>query len=141
MVDKQALLKLLNKALSQEHACNIRYSTHATVVSGPYADTIEDRLKEIADDERKHAQILRDQIDYLGGDPTMDVAKEDLRYAKELNDILAINIDEEEKAIGMYRGILKMVDELEMTWLHEAIEEIIEDEEEHLYELRTLRGR
>ncbi len=130
---------MLNDALAQEHACYIRYSTHATVINGPYAETISSRLKEIAEDERKHAQMLRDQIDYMGGEPTMKVSERDLKPAKELNAILSVNIDEEQGAIGMYREILKKVDEYQLTWLHETIEDILEDEEQHLYELRTLK--
>ena len=45
-----------------------------------------------------------------------------------------------EKAITMYCNLLLQVDENLMTWLYETIEDILEDEEEHLYELRTLQG-
>ena len=42
------LIKMLNKMLAQEHACAIRYATHAAMVSGPYAETVAARLSEIA---------------------------------------------------------------------------------------------
>lgn len=141
MVEREALFKALNEALAQENACNIRYLTHATVLEGAYADTIGARLKEIAEDEREHAQELRDLIDYMGGDPTLDASKEHLVPAKELQEILDVNISEESKAVTMYRNILRTVDKFEMTWLYETLEDIIEDEEEHLYELRTLKGK
>ena len=81
-MDKDKMIKVLNDALAQEHACQIRYRTHAAVVSGPYAEAVESRLKEIAEDEKEHADTLRDRITALDGTPTMEVAKEDLIPAK-----------------------------------------------------------
>lgn len=137
-MDTEKVVKALNGALAQEHACQIRYRTHAAVVSGPYAEAVEARLKEIAEDEKGHADALRDRITALGGTPAMDVAAGDLIPAKTLKEILDINIAEEKKAIAMYRGILKMVEHEEVI-LYEAIEDIIEDEQEHLEELERLR--
>ena len=138
-MDKERLINALNQALTQEHACHIRYLTHATVIRGPYAETVGARLREIGEDEDQHAQKLRDQVDYWGGSPTTAVAQEDLKPAKSLKDILAVNISEEHKAIAMYRDLLKMINENEMTWLYETIEDIVEDEESHLYELQSLQ--
>ena len=114
-MDKERLINALNQALTQEHACHIRYLTHATVIRGPYAETVGARLREIGEDEDQHAQKLRDQVDYWGGSPTMAVAQEDLKPAKSLKDILAVNISEEHKAIAMYRDLLKMINENEKT--------------------------
>ena len=47
MTDKE-LIEALNQMLEQEHACAIRYATHAAIVSGPYSETVAARLKEIA---------------------------------------------------------------------------------------------
>lgn len=137
-MDAEKVVKVLNDALAQEHACQIRYRTHAAVVSGPYAEAVEARLKEIAEDEKEHADTLRDRITALGGTPTMEVAREDLVVATRLKEILDVNIAEEKKAIAMYRGILKLVEHDEVI-LYEAIEHIIEDEQEHLEELERLR--
>jgi bacterioferritin (cytochrome b1) len=90
-----AVVRTLQALLSQEHACNIRYRTHATVLTGPWAESVGARLTEIADDEMKHAQTLRDLIDYMGDEPTMDVANEDLKPAHDLNQILDVKIAEE----------------------------------------------
>jgi len=137
-MEKEKVLKILNEALAQEHACQIRYRTHAAVISGPYAEAVEARLKEIAEDEKEHADTLRDRITALGGMPTMEVAKEDLIPAKTLKEILDVNINEEKKAIALYRSLLKIVEHDEVI-LYEAIEHIIEDEQEHLEELDRLR--
>lgn len=137
-MEKEKLIKALNEALAQEHACQIRYRTHAAVVSGPYAEAVESRLKEIAEDEKGHADTLRDRITALGGTPTMEVTKEDLIPALKLKDILDVNIAEEKRAIAMYRAILKTIDHDEGI-LFEAIEHILQDEQEHLEELERLK--
>jgi hypothetical protein len=33
--------------LAEEHACTIRYATHAAILAGPYSETFTARLEEI----------------------------------------------------------------------------------------------
>ena len=133
-MEKDKVLKLLNDALAQEHACQIRYRTHAALVTGPYSEAIESRLKEIAEDEKEHADMLRDRITSRGGVPTIDVAREDLIPASTFKQILEININEEKRAIALYRGILNLI-ESEEAILYQTIQRIIKDEQGHLEEL------
>jgi bacterioferritin len=137
-MDRKKITEVLNSALAQEHACQIRYLTHAAVITGPFAEAVASRLKEIAEDEEKHAAKLRDRITALGGTPTMEVARGDLIPARKLREILDVNLKEEEKAINLYRSILKMVQE-EGEILFETIEEILQDEQEHKEELERLK--
>jgi bacterioferritin len=137
-MDNKKMIEQLNKMLAQEHACAIRYATHAACIAGPYAETVAARLKEIAGDEVLHAEALRARIVTLGGTPTMDVSREDLRPASKLDEILAINIEEEKHAIAGYTKILEQIP-AENVILYKAIEDIIRDEQEHLEELENLR--
>src|SRR5579885_445805 len=105
----EKMIEALNRMLSQEHACAIRFATHAAIVTGPYADTVKTRLKEISGDEVLHAAKLRDRILALGGTPTMNVHEEDLKPAKTLQQILKINIEEEKGAIRSYTEILNSI--------------------------------
>ncbi|QLH43751.1 MAG: ferritin-like domain-containing protein [Coxiellaceae bacterium] len=134
------LVKALNHMLEQEHACSIRYATHAVTVTGPYADSVAARLKEIAGDELRHAAELRQRIAELGGTPSMQVNVADLKQAKDLKEILAINIEEEKQAIDSYLKIFRTI-KPEDALLYETIQDIIKDEQEHLQELETLQGR
>jgi len=77
-MDTKKIIEGLNRMLEQEHACAIRYATHAAVVTGPYAESVAARLKEIAGDEREHAGKLRARIAALGGTPSMQVSTGDL---------------------------------------------------------------
>ena len=131
-MDREKILKALNEALAQEHGCYVRYKTHAAVITGSYAEAVSNRLKEIAADESEHAEKLRDRITALGGEPTMETAKEELIAAVNLKQILAINLKEEAK---------EMVDRQEEVLLYEVIEDIIEDEQEHREELSRLQER
>ena len=90
-IDNEIITEL-NTMLSQEHACSIRYATHAAMVSGPYSETVSARLQEIADDELEHCKKLRERILALHGKPTMEVETKDLTSATSLEEILKINI-------------------------------------------------
>lgn len=137
MTDKE-MIDSLNRMLSQEHACAIRYATHAAVVSGPYAEAVTARLKEISTDEQMHAEQLRDRIVGLGGTPTMDVRKEDLKPATTLDEIIDVNVDEEKDAIRSYTKILEGLSPSNAI-LFQTIQTILRDEQEHLEELEALR--
>jgi bacterioferritin len=138
MQEKQTIAAL-NQMLAQEHACAIRYATHAAIVSGPYSETVATRLKEIAGDETLHAEKLRDRILALGGTPTMDVSVKDLISAETLDEILSVNIDEEREAIKGYTQILESIP-ISNVILFQTLQELIRDEQEHLEELEALKS-
>ena len=137
-MNNEQIIDSLNRMLSQEHACAIRYATHAAVVSGPYAEAVATRLKEIATDEQMHAEQLRARIVGLGGTPTMDVRKEDLKPATTLDEIIDVNVDEEKDAIRSYTKILESLSPSNVI-LFQTIQTIVRDEQEHLEELEALR--
>lgn len=137
MDDKQ-LVDALNKMLAQEHACAIRYATHAVVVSGPYSETVAARLKEISTDEITHAEALRERIVGLGGTPTMEVSTDDLKPATTLQEILTVNIAEEKGAIASYTEILQSIPDSNAI-LFQTVQNILRDEQEHLEEIKNLR--
>jgi hypothetical protein len=69
-MDDPKLVEALNRMLAQEHACAIRYATHAAISAGPYSETVSARLKEIETDgllshrqaSRSHPGALRVQF-------------------------------------------------------------------------------
>ncbi len=136
-MDTKKVIEKLNGMLEQELACAIRYATHASVITGPYAETVAARLEEIGGDEIDHAKKLRERITALGGQPSMNVSTADLRYADTLDEILQINIDEEKHAIAEYISILPLVREKNVI-LYRTLQDIIQDEQQHLEELEML---
>ena len=138
-MENEKIVVALKRMLTQEHACAIRYATHAAVVSGPYSETIATRLKEIASDEVLHAEKLRLRILALGGELTLDVRSEDLKPATTLEEILSINIEEEKGAIRAYAEILESISMSDVL-LFQTLQEILRDEQEHLEELEALQN-
>lgn len=137
-MDNAKMIQKLNDMLAQEHACAIRYATHAAVITGPYSETVKARLKEISGDEILHAATLRDRIMSLGGIPEMRIHEKDLIAATTLDQILKVNMAEEVAAIKAYTAILGEIPPTNAI-LYQAIQDIIRDEQEHLEELENLK--
>ena len=69
-MDKQTLIKNLNKDLANELSAIIQYITYAAKATGPYRPQLTQFfLTEVAD-EQLHAQFLANKIVALGGEPT-----------------------------------------------------------------------
>ena len=66
---KEQIINELNKALEVEYSAIIMYLHHAEFVTGLNAEPIIERLKEIASDEEKHRDMIRERIVVLGGVP------------------------------------------------------------------------
>jgi len=143
--DIDQLVELLNDALELEHAARIQYLAHAQEIIGINAEPIVARLKEIADDEKKHEDMFRDMIgNYLGMTPSMCIAE--THCAQDTKEILNINLQNEQHAIDVYEGIMEkikgMKKDLKYKYyqLEHSLRHIIMDEEEHISELKVLLG-
>ena len=143
---KEELVKMLNRALELEHAARIQYLAHAELVTGPGAEMVINRLKEIASDEKEHEEKFRKLIGaYLGGQPTMDLNER--HKAQDRKEILGVNLQDEKTAIDFYKQIYQKVienkDELqyEFETLEHEIRHVIIDEQEHVTELSLLLGK
>lgn len=143
---KEELVRMLNQALELEHAARIQYLSHAELVSGLNAEPIVARLKELASDEKGHEDNFRELIGaYLGGVPSMGIAE--THSAKTVQDILEVNLKDEMHAVDVYMGILDkiraMKDELKYEYfqLEHGVRHVIQDEQEHISELKLLLGQ
>ena len=135
--DSPLLIEVLNRMLAKEHACAIRYATHAAMVVGPYIDPVSARFQEIASDEIDHAGKLRERICALGGTPTMDVDGGKHPAAATLGEMIEANLEEEREAIEEYSRILGTIPQRDVL-LRRTLEDILKDEQEHLEELLDL---
>jgi bacterioferritin (cytochrome b1) len=142
---KKELINMLNHALELEHAARIQYLAHAELITGPGAEKIIARLKEIASDELKHEEMFREVIGgYLGGEPVMTLAE--TYKAKETKKILQVNLKGEKDAIDFYKQIYQKVIEnknklqYQFETLEHIVRHVIIDEQEHVVELSLLLG-
>lgn len=138
-MDTKLILTKLNQMLKMEHGCIIRYKTYGVTTKGLYAEVIEKLFDHIAEEEEEHAGMLRQRIDALGGNPTTEVVSAEVKYGAPLQDVLDQNIQWEKEAISGYKDLFSSITK-ENIILYEAIEHILEDEEEHLEELQRLKG-
>ena len=143
---KEELLKMLNQALEVEHAARIQYLAHAEQVDGLNAEAIITRLKEIAGDEQGHEEVFRELIGgYLGGVPSMGMAEP--HPAKTVQQILEVNLADERHAVDVYLGILTKIGEMreelkyEFFQLEHGVRHVIQEEQEHISELKLLLGK
>jgi bacterioferritin (cytochrome b1) len=134
---------MLNKALELEHAAYVQYLNHAKIVDGLNAESVITRLREIAQDEKRHQKKFKRLIsDFLDGVPSMSMAK--VNEAKTIKEILEINLKNEKEAVDFYKKILEKISEekenfpYEFLTLEHEIRHIIIDEQEHIAELKIL---
>ena len=133
MADKK-LLKLLNKALAMEYQAIIQYQTHAVLIDGLESEPVVARLKELASDEEKHADMLRERIAALGGTP--ETKPEKVTLSDKTNPVLKINLGAEREAIAIYKKIHPMCKG--NPKLEHEIRHILMDEMEHVEEISQL---
>lgn len=99
---------------------------------------IASELKKHAAEELRHALIIADQIDYLGGMPTV-VAKP-VNTSEKAEDMLRYDLENETETIAAYRERVTQCESLGQYAMAEHIREILKDEQEHQHDLATALG-
>lgn len=138
-VTMEKLIDLLNADLELEYSAAIQYINHAAVMTGAvYGDIIKE-LKIHATQEIQHALILADQIDYLGGSPTVAVGK--IRTSQDNDQMLQQDLDGEEDAINRYKMRIEQSEQLKEYALAHQLRNILAMEQEHAMDLRQALGK
>jgi len=149
------LLKLLNKALSDEWLAYYQYWVGALVVKGRMHGEVEKELSQHAKEEFEHAEILAKRIIQLGGTPVLKPEEwykltncgYDAPVDPDTEKLLLQNIKGEQCAISTYQKLIQFVEGKDIVTMHLLIE-ILEDEMEHeedlevlLEDLRSFKGK
>jgi bacterioferritin (cytochrome b1) len=144
-MEKKELIEMFNDALELEHAARIQYLAHAEEIIGYEAEPIIARLKEIAEDEKKHEDLFRDIIgSYLGGTPSMCIAE--THCVKTTKEILETNLKDEKHAVDVYEKMMEEIKAMKKDLKYEyyqiehKLRHVIIDEQEHIAELKLLLG-
>jgi len=127
------LLAELNKDLEWEYSAAIQYVQHASTISGAEFDSIQKELLIHATEEMQHAVMLSEQIDFLGGVPTVDVEKRAI--SKDSVEMLKQDLWGEENAIKRYKERIGQAEALKEYGLRRVLEDILIQEEEHKRDL------
>lgn len=135
-ITKETLLKELNKDLEWEYSAAIQYVQHAAVMTGAQYESIQKELIIHSQEEMAHALMLSEQIDFLGGVPTVDVEKR--AVSKKALEMLKQDLAGEELAISRYKDRIQQAEQLKEYGLRRILEDILIQEEEHKRDLMAV---
>ena len=135
-ITKEKLLEELNKDLEWEYAAAIQYVQHASVMTGAQYESIQKELIVHSQEEMQHALLLAEQIDFLGGVPTIDVEKREISH--DTLEMLKQDLTGEELAIKRYKERIEQAEALKEYGLRRILEDILIQEEEHKRDLMTV---
>lgn len=130
------LLDLLNKAIARELGVSIQYMWHHVMALGMESPEIKDVFKEIAIVEMKHAEDIAERLFYLGGIPTTKPTP--IKVGGSLKEMVKDDLQAENEAVKMYKGIIDKASEKEDTTTRLLFEEILTAEEEHKHTFSIL---
>lgn len=137
-ITRDELVKQLNEDLSREYQAIISYVVYSQVLKGAEFMNVAGELEKHAAEELSHALIVSNQIDYLGGMPS--VQSKPVRTSEKARDMLRFDLESEVDTIRNYRQRINQCEELGEYAIAEHIREILLDEQDHLIALATALG-
>ncbi len=132
-ISREEFIEKLNYDLEWEYAAAIQYIQHQAVISGAAYDNIADELAIHAEEELQHAIQLADQIEYLGGTPSVDV--EDVKISEDAETMLEQDLEGERDAIERYKKRIRQAEALDEYATAQTIRDILVTEQEHEMDL------
>ena len=137
-VSREKLIEQLNEDLSREYQAIISYVVYSQVLKGAEFMNIAAELAKHAAEELGHALVVSNQIDYLGGMPTVE--SKPVRTSENARDMLRFDLESEVDTIRNYRERIGQCEELGEYAIAEHIRDILIDEQDHLIALATALG-
>ena len=125
----EELKTMLNKAIAREIQVSIQYMWQHIQVMGVKGIAVQDKFKQTAIAEMKHAEKIAERLWYLGGTPT--TKPDSIVVGGTLKELLENDTKAEEEAITMYKSIIGMAQKEGDVTTAFIFKEILEDEEEH----------
>lgn len=135
----KTLLADLNKDLEWEYAAAIQYVQHVAAMDGAAYDSIRKELLLHSQQEMQHAVMISEQIDFLGGVPTIDVEKREI--SPDNVEMLKQDLRGEENAIARYKERIGQAEALKEYGLRRVLEDILIQEEEHKRDIADALGK
>ena len=126
----------LNQAIAREIQVSIQYMWHHVMASGINSAAVKDVFEKIAIQEMKHAEEIAERLSYLGGTPTTQ--PDPIKVGGTLEKMLQDDLQAEEEAIKLYKGIIDLARKEEDHTTRRLFESILADEEEHADTFSTL---
>lgn len=138
-VSEEDLLKKLNGDLAREYTAIIQYTQHSGVITGAAYGDIKKELIIHTGEALQYALTLADQIDYLGGEPTVEVPP--ANTSRDNREMLQQDLDGENDAIERYIERIEAAEELKLLHLAQRLREILAMEQQHALDLEQALGK
>jgi bacterioferritin len=138
-VTRERLVALLNEDLAREYQAIIAYTVYSQVIKGAKYMHIAGELEKHAAQELQHALIISNQIDYLGGMPT--VTPKPVRTSDDPDEMLRFDLANENETIRNYRERVRQCEALGEYAMAEHIRAILVNEQDHQIDLATALGK
>lgn len=146
IADENQVVKLLNKAIADELMAAFQYWSAANMTVGKGKIDVDPQFIAHAKEQFEHAEMLTERIKQLGGFPSctlQDVISKVDSHAKFGSpchlpcDLVKLAIQSEKDAIELYKQIIETTKNNDTT-THKIAKQILEDEEQHKYDLQVL---
>ena len=137
-MDRDTLIELLNEDLATEYQSIVQYIQHIAVITGAeYLSTV-DELKVHVGQELAHAQTLAEQVDFLGGVPTVRITP--AVPASDAHSSLQADLDLELHQLDRYRDRVQQANDLGLADVAEALRPLLTQTQEHVRDLQAALG-
>jgi bacterioferritin len=137
-VETENFVKLLNEDLETEFQSIVQYVQHIAVVTGAeYMNTVAE-LRAHLTQELQHATTLAEQVNFLGGTPTTDVAP--VARAVDTKAALRADLELETRQLERYRERVQQATDIGLVDVAEALRPLLTQTQEHVRDLNTALG-
>ena len=123
------LMEKLNDGIARELQVSIQYMWQHVTVPGMHAESVGGIFKKFAITEMKHAEMIAERLDYLGGTPTTKPTA--IVVGNNAKEMLQVDVKAEEDAIALYKEIITLAEKEGDVVTRKLFESILMDEEEH----------
>jgi bacterioferritin len=136
-LNTEKTITLLNQIMEFELAGVVRYTHYSLMVTGPNRIPIVDFFKAQASESLLHAQEAGEIITGLEGHPSQRISPIEETNRHDVRDLLKESLNHEQKALDMYKKLLKVVNDASV-YLEEYARTKIGQEELHNLEIKKM---
>jgi bacterioferritin len=133
-LDTQKVIEQLNRILECELAGVVRYTHYSMMIFGYSRIPIVSWFRDEATGSLAHAQQAGEMVTRLGGHPSLAIGNLLETHQHDIGQILRETLHHEHHALGLYMGLLKLV-EGQSVALEEYARGLIGQEEAHIDEI------
>jgi bacterioferritin len=133
-INNEQVIDQLNRILECELAGVVRYTHYSMMIFGYSRIPIVSWFRDEATESLAHAQQAGEMVTRLGGHPSLAIGTLLETHQHDIGQILRETLHHEHHALGLYTGLLKLV-EGQSVALEEYARGLIAQEEAHIDEI------